>query len=141
MSHVAQNRHRAWTLLKAKLYNLERERAEQERIEARRALLGVVQGSRSDRIRTYNFPQDRVTGELVTVCNPCPRPPSNFAAAFSSFYTDHRVNLRYNLSDVMGAGQSLSDLITNLRQYHNIEALMDQIAEDEAKQSKKGTKR
>lgn len=49
-------------ILGARLYAMERERLEKERIERRRALIGGTPGARSDRIRTYNYPQDRLTG-------------------------------------------------------------------------------
>jgi peptide chain release factor 1 len=53
------NRERAMKMLKAKLYQMERERQEQSLSQARRQM--VKSGDRSDKIRTYNFPQNRVT--------------------------------------------------------------------------------
>ena len=72
-----KNRARAMSLLKAKLLDAERDRQAAERAETRRLLVGS--GDRSQRIRTYNFPQGRVT--------------------------DHRINLTlYKLDEVMAGG-------------------------------------
>jgi peptide chain release factor 1 len=69
-----KNRARALSLLRAKLLAAERDRQTAERAETRRLLVGS--GDRSQRIRTYNFPQGRLT--------------------------DHRINLTlYKLSEIM----------------------------------------
>jgi peptide chain release factor 1 len=69
-----KNRARAMALLRARLLAAERERQTSERAETRRLLVGS--GDRSQRVRTYNFPQGRVT--------------------------DHRINLTiYKLQDVL----------------------------------------
>ena len=69
-----KNKARALSLLKAKLLNTEREKQTAEQAASRRNLVGS--GDRSERIRTYNFPQGRVT--------------------------DHRINLTlYNLDEFM----------------------------------------
>ena len=69
-----QNRLRAMSILRARLYEIEQEKARQEVDEARRSQVGS--GERAEKIRTYNYPQSRVT--------------------------DHRINLsNYNLSVVM----------------------------------------
>jgi peptide chain release factor 1 len=70
-----QNRLRALTILRSRLYDLEMERIQSEREDARRSQVGT--GDRSEKIRTYNYPQSRVT--------------------------DHRINVSsYNLPGVMG---------------------------------------
>ena len=61
-----RNRDVAMKMLRAKVYQQERERAEEQRIQQRRDLIGDTPGSRSERIRTYNYPQDRVTGVCVS---------------------------------------------------------------------------
>jgi len=81
-----QNRARAMKVLKAKLYERQRDALDAERSEARKAQVGS--GDRSERIRTYNFPQGRVT--------------------------DHRIGLTlYNLPKVI-EGESLDEVIEPL---------------------------
>jgi peptide chain release factor 1 len=69
-----QNRMRAMSILRARLYEMEEEKQRQEVDDVRRSQVGT--GERSEKIRTYNYPQSRVT--------------------------DHRINLSsYNLPSVM----------------------------------------
>ena len=81
-----KNRAKAMKVLRARLYEAERARADAERAAARKGMVGS--GDRSERIRTYNFPQSRVT--------------------------DHRINLTlYKLNEVI-AGDALDELIDAL---------------------------
>ncbi len=81
-----QNRANAERILKMRLYDAERERLDAERSGERKAQLGS--GDRSERIRTYNYPQGRVT--------------------------DHRIGLTlYNLDKIV-AGDALSEVIDAL---------------------------
>jgi peptide chain release factor 1 len=60
-----KNRSRAMSLLKAKLNNMEREKHEKEQAQTRKSLVGS--GDRSERIRTYNYPQGRVTDHRINL--------------------------------------------------------------------------
>jgi peptide chain release factor 1 len=93
-----KNRSRALSLLKARLLASERERQLTEQAQSRK--LQVGSGDRSERIRTYNFPQGRVT--------------------------DHRINLTlYKLDDVMHG--HLDELIGALNQEYQAEELAQQV--------------
>jgi peptide chain release factor 1 len=60
-----QNRVKAWNFLRAKLLDLEERRQMQEVTDTRRSQVGS--GERSEKIRTYNFPQDRLTDHRVPI--------------------------------------------------------------------------
>ncbi len=92
-----KNRAMAMKMLRARLYEMEQTRLKNERDAARKSQVGT--GERSEKIRTYNFPQDRIT--------------------------DHRIALtRHNLPAVMDG--DIQDLLEACRTYFNAELLKSQ---------------
>jgi peptide chain release factor 1 len=81
-----KNKAQAMKLLKARLFELERQRADMARAAERKGLIGS--GDRSERVRTYNFPQGRVT--------------------------DHRINLTLYKLDRVLSGDDLHELVDAL---------------------------
>jgi peptide chain release factor 1 len=93
-----KNKAKALKILRSKLYDLQRSQQESERAKARKSQIGT--GDRSERIRTYNFPQGRVT--------------------------DHRINMTlYKLTDFLSgdAFKELSDAIQIQFQEEQLENL------------------
>ena len=93
-----KNRAKALKVLKARLYDIERQKREAELSATRKSMIGS--GDRSEKIRTYNFPQDRVT--------------------------DHRIGLTvHNLPSVMNGG--LDVLIDSLSSHFQAEKLKEAV--------------
>ena len=81
-----KNKAKGMKILRARLYELERSRIEQERSQDRKSKIGT--GDRSERIRTYNFPQGRVT--------------------------DHRINLTIHKLEEFLEGEAFDEMIESL---------------------------
>jgi len=81
-----KNKDRAMSLLKSRLYDMERQKLDDERAEDRKGQVGS--GDRSERIRTYNYPQSRVS--------------------------DHRINLTSHNLDGIIAGEGLDEVVEAL---------------------------
>jgi peptide chain release factor 1 len=93
-----KNRARAMALLRSRIYDMERQKLDAERAADRRSQVGS--GDRSERIRTYNFPQGRLT--------------------------DHRINLTlYKLEKVM-TGEALDEVVDALTTEHQAALLAAQ---------------
>jgi peptide chain release factor 1 len=90
-----QNRAQALDVMRSRLYEIEREKLDNERSAARKGQVGS--GDRSERIRTYNYPQGRVT--------------------------DHRINLTLYQLDKVISGEALDELIDALITDHQASLL------------------
>ena len=60
-----KNYDRAMRILRSRLFEMQQQKLHEERAEQRRTLIGS--GDRSERIRTYNFPQNRVTDHRINL--------------------------------------------------------------------------
>lgn len=95
-----KNKAKAWRVLRARLFDLEESKRQAERADARKSMVGS--GARSEKIRTYNFPQDRVT--------------------------DHRINLTvHNLPGFMGG--AMDEMLDALNVYAKEEQLKADVSE------------
>jgi peptide chain release factor 1 len=96
-----KNKAKAMKILRAKLYDIEMQRQEKELADERKQMVGS--GDRSEKIRTYNFPQSRVT--------------------------DHRIGLTlYKLNDILDG--DIDDIIDALTTYFQAEALKSHITNE-----------
>ncbi len=92
-----KNKERAMKMLRSKLYEAQREKLDTERAGLRKSQVGS--GDRSDKIRTYNYPQNRVT--------------------------DHRVNLTLYKLDYVMKGEALDEIIDKLITEDQIQKLSE----------------
>jgi peptide chain release factor 1 len=102
-----KNRERAWQLLRSKLAQARREAREEEVIRLRRGVIGVAKMGRGDKVRTYNWGQQRVT--------------------------DHRSGMSvHNLDDVMEGGDELDKIISSVKTWLGEREIEGMLAEEEA---------
>ncbi|KAH7397011.1 hypothetical protein DE146DRAFT_678653 [Phaeosphaeria sp. MPI-PUGE-AT-0046c] len=103
-----KNKEKAWTLLRSRIAQSRREKREEEMVNMRRSVVGVAKMGRGDKVRTYNWGQQRVT--------------------------DHRSGTTvHDLDDVMEGGQTLDKVMESVRGWlmeRDVEAL---IAEESTK--------
>ncbi|OCL05052.1 release factor [Glonium stellatum] len=97
-----KNREKAWQLLRSRIAQARREKREEEMVAMRRSVVGVAKMGRGDKVRTYNWGQQRVT--------------------------DHRSGLTvHDLTDVMGGGHTLEKVMESVRTWlieRDIEAVI-----------------
>ncbi|KAL9022882.1 MAG: hypothetical protein Q9196_007493 [Gyalolechia fulgens] len=111
-----KNRQKAWQVLRAKLAQQRREAREEEKAQMRVSVVGVARMGRGDKVRTYNWGQQRVT--------------------------DHRSGLTLNqLRDVLEGGAGLDEIMESVRGWQrerDVEAL---IADEEAVEARAAKER
>ncbi|KAF2003777.1 release factor [Amniculicola lignicola CBS 123094] len=97
-----KNKEKAWKLLRSRLAQARREKREEEMVNIRRSVVGVAKMGRGDKVRTYNWGQQRVT--------------------------DHRSGITvHDLDDVMQGGQTLDTVMESVRNWlmeRDVEALI-----------------
>ncbi|KAI9851246.1 MAG: hypothetical protein M1838_004165 [Thelocarpon superellum] len=100
-----KNREKAWQLLRSKLAQARREAREEEMVRLRRSVVGVARTGRGDKVRTYNWGQQRVT--------------------------DHRTGLSvHDLDDVMEGGDSLVKLMESVKAWLGERDVEDLVADE-----------
>lgn len=103
-----KNKEKAWALLRSRIAQLRREKRDEEMVAMRRSVVGVAKMGRGDKVRTYNYNQQRVT--------------------------DHRSGTTvHDLDDVIEGGHTLGTVMESVRSWlmeKDVEAL---IAEGDAK--------
>lgn len=106
------NREKAWKLLRSKLAQARRESREEEVLALRRNVIGIAKMGRGDKVRTYNWGQQRVT--------------------------DHRSGVSvYNLDDVMEGGEDLQKIIESVKVWLGEQEIAGLLADEEAARNSK----
>jgi peptide chain release factor 1 len=107
-----KNRAAAWNILRSRLAQARRDVREEEMMQLRRGVIGVAKMGRGDKVRTYNWGQQRVT--------------------------DHRSGMSvHNLDDVMEGGNELDKIIDSVRVWLGEREIENLILEEEAAANKK----
>ena len=106
-----QNRAKAWQILRARLAQARRDAREEEMAQLRRSVAGAGRTGREDKIRTYNWNQQRVT--------------------------DHRSGITlHNLDDVVEGGESLDKVMASVKEWLKMQDLEMLVADEEAARAK-----
>ncbi len=106
-----QNRAKAWQILRAKLAQARRDAREEEMAQLRLSVVGVAKMGRGDKVRTYNWSQQRVT--------------------------DHRSGITlHHLDDVLEGGESLDKVMASVKEWLKIKDLEQLVANEEATRAK-----
>jgi peptide chain release factor 1 len=107
-----KNREKAWQILRSRLAAARREAREEEMLRLRRSVVGVAKTGRGDKVRTYNWGQQRVT--------------------------DHRSGLSvHNLDNVMEGGDELEKVIDSVRAWFSDMEIQGLLADEETKNTSK----
>lgn len=110
-----QNRTAAWKLLRSRVAQVRREAREKEAAQLRNSVLAKHQMTRADKIRTYNFGQDRCS--------------------------DHRPGLDlHNLPDILEGGEGLDTVMESVREWLTQRDIESLLAEEEAAAAGQGAK-
>ncbi|KAL1310647.1 hypothetical protein AAFC00_000915 [Neodothiora populina] len=106
-----KNREKAWRLLRSRIAQERREKREEEMVNLRRSVVGVAKMGRGDKVRTYNWGQQRVT--------------------------DHRSGISvHDLDDVLEGGPELEKVMESVRTWLAEQDVLGLMAEEEAKRKK-----
>ena len=107
-----RNREKAWRFLRSKIAQMRREEKEEKIVSMRRSVVGVAKMGRGDKVRTYNFGQQRVT--------------------------DHRSGLSvHDLDDVLEGGGELEKVMESVRAWLGEQEVLGLVAEEEANAKEK----
>ncbi|KAL8743098.1 MAG: hypothetical protein Q9190_004506 [Brigantiaea leucoxantha] len=102
-----KNRQKAWRILRSRLAQARREAREEEKAQLRTSVVGVARMGRGDKIRTYNWNQQRVT--------------------------DHRSGITlHNLDDILEGGQSLEEVMDSVKSWLRERDVETLVADEEA---------
>lgn len=108
-----KNREKAWQLLRSRLAQVRREAREEEKSQLRRSVIGVARMGQGDKIRTYNWGQQRVT--------------------------DHRSGITLNhLDNIIEGGESLDKIMESVRDWLKERDLESLLADETSKGNKQG---
>lgn len=110
-----KNRQKAWQILRARIAQARREAREEEMAQLRVSVIGVARMGRGDKVRTYNWSQQRVT--------------------------DHRSGLTLNhLDNILEGGESLDKIMESVKTWSRERDVESLIADEEAKAKNPNTK-